>query len=82
MASPNAANPGPHEMPMEAAIGQLLSPYRPGGHQGNNQQNDNQIIHHFAGRFDGHRDMAVGYCAHRPITKSHWMPASGKHSLK
>ena len=32
---------GSHWMPPSAAIGQLLTPYYPGGRQGNNQQNNN-----------------------------------------
>jgi hypothetical protein len=41
-----------------------------------------------AGRFDGHRDAAVRYRAHRLMeevqgfTRSHWMPPSGKHLLQ
>ncbi len=38
---PNAASPGLHRKPPDAAIGQLLAPYRPGGHQGDNQPNNN-----------------------------------------
>ena len=52
-------------MPLKAAIGQLLAPYCPGGRQGNNHHNNNATCTHFAGRFDGHRDAMVLYCAHR-----------------
>jgi len=52
---------------MDTAIGQLLTPYCPGGCQGDNQHNDNGTCTHFAGRFDGHRDAAVLYHVHRPM---------------
>jgi len=68
---PNAACPGLHQKPLDAAIRQLLAPYRPSGRQGNNQQNDNAKCTHFAGRFDGHRDVAAGYQAHRPMKEVH-----------
>ena len=35
-ASPNVAWPGLYQKPLDAAIGQLLAPYRPSGRQGNN----------------------------------------------
>ena len=40
-ASPNAACPGLLRKPLDAAIGQLLNPYCPGGRQGDNKQNIN-----------------------------------------
>jgi hypothetical protein len=65
---PNAAWPaGLHRKPLDAAIGWLLAPYYPGGRQGDNQQNDDAECTHFAGRFDGHCDAAVGYSMHHPI---------------
>ncbi len=42
MALPNAACPGLLRKPLDAGIGQLLAPYRPSGHQGNRQTNNNQ----------------------------------------
>jgi hypothetical protein len=39
-ASPNAACPGLLRKPLDAAIGQLLAPYCPGGHQGDSKQNN------------------------------------------
>jgi hypothetical protein len=39
-ASPNAAWPGLHRKPLDAAIGLLLAPYYPMGRQGGNQLND------------------------------------------
>ncbi len=39
-ASSDAAWPGLHRKPLHAAIGWLLTPYRPSGSQGNNQQNN------------------------------------------
>jgi hypothetical protein len=65
VASPDAACPGLHRKPLDAAIGRLLAPYRPGGRHGDNQQNDDAKCTHFAGHFDGHRDAAVLYRAHR-----------------
>ncbi len=62
--SPDAALPGLHRKPTDAAIGWLLAPYCPGGHQGINQHHDNAACTHFDGRFDGHHDAAVLYCAH------------------
>ncbi len=59
VASPDAACPGLHQKPLDVAIGQLLAPYHPGGHQGDNQHNDDATCTHFAGHFDGHRDAAV-----------------------
>jgi hypothetical protein len=73
---------------VNAAIGQLLAPYCPNGHQGNNQQNDNEKYTHLAGHFDGHHDAVVQYRKHHPMeevqgfTRSHWMPPSGKYSLQ
>ena len=66
-ASPNAACPGLHWKPLDAAIGQLLAPYCLGGRQGNSKQNNNVLCTHFDGRFDGHRDAVVLYRAHRPM---------------
>ncbi len=42
MASPDAACPGLLRKPLDAGIGQLLTPYCPSGHQGNRQTNNNQ----------------------------------------
>ena len=39
-ASPNVACPGLLRKPLDATIGQLLTPYCPGGCQGDNQQNN------------------------------------------
>ena len=64
-ASPNAACPGLHRKPLDAAIGRLLTPYRLGGRQGNSKQYKDVICTHFDGRFDGHRDAAVLYRMHR-----------------
>ena len=64
---PNAAWPGLHQKPLDAAIGWLLAPYRPGGRQGDNQHNDYETCTHFAGPFDGHCDAPVLYRAHRPM---------------
>ena len=67
--SPDAAWPGLHWKPLDAAIGRLLAPYRPGGRQGDNQLNDYETCTHFVGRFDGYRDAAVLYRADRPMEK-------------
>jgi hypothetical protein len=42
---PNAACPGLYWKPLDAAIGQLLAPYCPGGRQGNRQTNKDEPIH-------------------------------------
>ncbi len=65
--SPDAAWPGLHQKPLNAAIGRLLAPYRPGGRQGDNQHRDNAKYTHFDGHFDGDRDAAVVYRAHHPM---------------
>jgi len=66
-ASPNEACPGLLWKPLDAAIGRLLAPYRPGGRQGDSKQYKDVICTHFDGRFDGHRDAVVLYRAHRPM---------------
>ena len=66
-ASPEAACPGLHQKPLNAAIGRLLAPYRPIGCQGDNQLNDDATCTHFVGRFDGHCYAAVLYLAHHPM---------------
>ncbi len=53
--------------PRDAAIGRLLTPYHPGGRQGDSKQYKYVIFTHFDGRFGGHRDAAVLYRAHRPM---------------
>jgi hypothetical protein len=52
---------------LDAAIGQLLAPYCPGGRQGDSKQNDDATCTHFAGHFDGRGDVAVLYRAHCPM---------------
>ena len=69
--SPNGTRPGLHQKPLDATIGQLLAPYRLGGRQGDNQQNDDAKCTHFADRFDGHRDVAVLYRAHCQMEEVH-----------
>ena len=66
-ASPDAACPGLHWKPLDAAIKQLLAPNRPGGHQGNSKQNNDVKCTHFAGRFDGRGSARVRYRTHRPM---------------
>ncbi len=74
-------------MPLDAIVRQLLAPYHPGSPQGDSKQITINKYTLFAGRFDGHRDAAVQYHAHRPVeevqglTRSHWMPPLGKHLL-
>jgi hypothetical protein len=51
--------------PMKLVQGYILTTYRPGCRQGDNQQNNNAKCTQFAGRFDGHRNPAVQYQAHR-----------------
>jgi hypothetical protein len=64
---PDAACLGLHWKPLDAAIGQLLAPYRLGGHQGDSKQNNDVLCTHFDGHFDGHRDAAVLYRVYRPM---------------
>ena len=53
-ASPDTACPGLHRKPLDATtIGQLLAPYCPSGCRGNNKQNNNVKIVHYAGSFNG-----------------------------
>jgi hypothetical protein len=68
-ASPDAACPGLHPKPLDAAIRRLLAPYRLGGHQGDSKQNNDVSCTHYDGHFGGHRDAAVLYSAHRPMEK-------------
>jgi len=49
--SPDAAWPGLHWKPLDAAIGRQLAPYHP-------------KCTHFVGRFNGHHNAVVRYCAH------------------
>jgi len=56
---------------MDAAIGQLLASYRPGGHQGDSKRNNDAKYTHFDGHFDGRRDAAVLYRTHQPMEKVH-----------
>jgi|LakMenEpi03Aug12_release.lakeMendotaPanAssembly.Ray.scaffolds.fasta_scaffold3642706_1 hypothetical protein len=69
MALPDTACPRLLWKPLDAAIGQLLAPYRPGSRHGNNQQNNDAKCTLFAGLFDGHRDVAVLYRAHRQMVE-------------
>jgi hypothetical protein len=62
-ALPNAACPGLYWKPLDAAIGRLLTPYRPGGRQGDSKQYKYVICTHFDGRFNGHRNAVVLPCA-------------------
>ena len=86
-ALPNAACPRLHWKPLDAAIGRLLAPYRPGGHHGDNQQNNDAKCTLFAGHFDGHRDAAVLSRAHCPMEEirgfhKSLFPPLGEHSLR
>ena len=53
-----------HRKPLDAAIGRLLTPYRPNCRHGDNQQNNHVKCTLFAGRFYGHHDATVLYRAH------------------
>ena len=61
---------------MGAAIGRLLVPYRLGGRQGDNQQNNDAICSHFDGHFDGRGGAAVLYPTHRPMEEVRGFPKS------
>ena len=68
----NSACPGLLRKPLEAAIGQLLAPYRPGGLQGGSKQNNDVKCVHFAGCFDGHGGVRmILYRAHLPMDEVH-----------
>jgi hypothetical protein len=67
MALPDVACLGLHGKPLDAAIGQLLALYCPGGHQGNRQTHNNQQIHQRNGHYNGRGVVPVQYCAHLPI---------------
>jgi len=56
VALPNAACPGLHRKPLDAAIRWLLAPYHPNGRHDNNQQNDDAKCSLFAESFDAHRN--------------------------
>jgi len=62
---PDAACPGLHRKPLDAAIGRLLALYRLGGCQGDSKQNNDILCTHFDGLFGGHHDAAVLYRTHR-----------------
>ena len=62
-ASSNAACPGLLRKPLDAAIGRLLTPYRPGGRQGDSKQYKDVICTHFDGRFNDHHNAVVLLCA-------------------
>ena len=66
-ASPNAACPGLHQKPLDAALGRLLAPYRLGGRQGDSKQINDVLCTHFDGSLDGHRDVVVLYHMHHLI---------------
>ncbi len=48
--SADEQGPGLSYKPLNAAIGQLLAPYRPGGRQGDSKQNEDVKCVHFADR--------------------------------
>jgi hypothetical protein len=68
MALPDAACPGLLRKPLDAAIEQLLAPYRPSGRQGNSKQNDDKKMYlKETGNFDGRGGAPVQYRVHCPI---------------
>jgi len=87
---PDAACPGLHQKPLDAAIGQLVAPYHLGGRQGDSKQNNDVLCTHSGGggHFDGHRNVAVLCRTHCPIEdvqgfhKSHQKLPSGEHLLR
>jgi hypothetical protein len=62
LVSPNSACPGLHSKPLDATIGQLLTPYCPSGCQGNSKQNNNKKITNFAGHSDACGGALVVWC--------------------
>ena len=64
VASPDAALPGLHRKPLDAAIGRLMAPHHPGDCQGDSKQNEDTKCVHFADNFDGHCGAPVLYRTH------------------
>ena len=85
MASPDAACPGLLWKPLDAIIGQILSPYCPSGRRGASKQNNNEKCTYFAGHFDGRGGALEQYSLHRLMEevqsfgRSQWMLPSGKY---
>jgi hypothetical protein len=83
--SPNAACPGLHWKPLDAAIGQLLTLYHPGGRQGDSKQTMMKKCTNFAGHFDGCGGALICYFTHclmekvQSFGKSHWTLPSGEY---
>jgi hypothetical protein len=75
IASLDAACPGLHRKPLDAAIGQLLTPYRPGSRQGNSKQNNDVNVSTLLAVL-----MAVAvrryYRSHRPMEEVQGFPKS------
>ncbi len=69
---------------LDAAIGWLLTPYSPGGHQGHKKNNYNEKYIKFAGYSNCHDNALVQYRLHCPkdrvqgFGKSHWLPTLDK----
>jgi len=63
-----------HRKPPDTAIGRLLAPYCPRGHQGDSKQNNDDKSTNFVGRFDGCGGALVLYRAHRLMEKVNGFP--------
>jgi hypothetical protein len=81
----NAVCPGLPGKPLDATIGQLLTPYHPSGCQGNSKQNNDKKWTNFAAHFDSRGGAPVQYRVHCPMEeiqgfdRSHWTLPLGKN---
>ena len=75
LAFPNAACPGLHQKPLDITIGQLLTPYCPGGRQGNSKQNNDENVPTLLA-ISGRGGEPVQYRAHCLMEEVHVFPKS------
>ncbi len=76
VAPPDAACPGLHWKPLDAATVRLLALYCSHGRHGNSNQNNNVKCTHFADHFDGGGGAPELYRAHRPMGEVCGFPKS------
>jgi hypothetical protein len=87
-ASPNAACPGLLRKPLNASIGQLLTPYCLAAARATGKQTTINKYTYKAGRFNGHGNAPVRNRVHCPMeqvqgfTKSHWTPPLGEYYVR
>jgi hypothetical protein len=79
--SPDAKFPGLYRKPLvEAAIGKLLTPYRPGAAKGTTEQEDGKVTL-LCWPFQWPWQ-CTGTILRASLTRNHWTPSSGKHLLR